>query len=397
MNSRHHTRQDRAARHGATRRTPLGRAARIALGLGVGLAAGVAGAQSSVTMYGLVDLGLEATNGGGSTHSRMIAGGSAGSRLGFTGSEDLGGGLKATFRLEQGFTPDDGVLAQGGRAFGREASVGLASKSWGAVTMGRLLMPYYQALNPIDAFGWVGHGGVLSINRSGVANRPLLGVGLSARADNAVLYVSPNFDGFEFRVLGAFGEKSPTQGRTVSASLRYTKGPLDVVLAGARINGANNKSANGDAQGYTLGGSYDFGPARLYVGFSNEKNSCVTCTGALTRMAGVSGTNAAEFRLINVGVRVPIGAWTTYAQVVRVQDRSDYDVDPGSRDATWLAIGGQYPLSKRTMVYATLGTVDNRNGSNYALGAGTTAPRVNGLADGNPRMKGAVVGLRHSF
>src|SRR5262245_49833884 len=92
---------------------------------------GAARAQSSVTIYGLFDIGVEAAKSGGGSTVREISGGSFGSRLGFRGVEDLGGGLSAVFRLENGFAGDSGVLAQGGLIFGREASVGLAKQGFG--------------------------------------------------------------------------------------------------------------------------------------------------------------------------------------------------------------------------------------------------------------------------
>lgn len=371
-------------------------AMRILVGLGVSLAAGVAGAQSStVTLYGLVDAGLEVSNSGAGTTKRMIAGGSAGSRLGFMGSEDLGGGLAANFKLEMGFAPDVGTLSQGGRAFGREASVGLSSKTFGSFSMGRIPMPYYLALNGIDAFSWVGSGGMLSLTQSGTASRQLLPLAVTARADNSIAYVSPRFGGVEFRALTAAGEGSTAIGRTYSASVRYRSGPVDALLAWARQNGAN--SASGEATGFTAGGSYDFGPAKLFLGVANEKNACTTCTGALVRTAGITGNRASEFRLTNVGVRVPMGAWTTYAKVTRVQDRSQYAANPGDRDGTWLALGAEYNLSKRTMVYGTVATIGNKNGSNYALGSGTTQQPANAVGAGNPRSRTMVVGLRHAF
>lgn len=88
-----------------------------------------------------------------------MSGGALGSRLGFRGVEDLGGGTSAVFRLEQGINLDDGTLGQGGRAFGREASVGLASTTRGTVTAGRPPTPYYVAQSGVDAFAWMGSGG----------------------------------------------------------------------------------------------------------------------------------------------------------------------------------------------------------------------------------------------
>lgn len=104
---------------------------------------GMAHAQSSVSIYGLIDLGLTyysnaaKTGGGGASLLRMDSGIAQGSRIGFKGTEDLGGGLNAFFTLETGFGADDGSLGQGGLLFGRQSFVGLGSKDWGALSVGR--------------------------------------------------------------------------------------------------------------------------------------------------------------------------------------------------------------------------------------------------------------------
>lgn len=350
--------------------------------------------QSNVTVYGLVDVGVEYSNSGKGGLVREVSGGSLGSRVGFRGTEELGGGLSANFRLEQGFTADDGVLAQGGRIFGREASVGLSSKAYGTVLAGRLPTPYYQALNGVDAFSWVGSGGMLSVTRSAVTSQQLLPLATSARTDNAISYTAPTFGGLEFKVLAALGEGSATIGRHYSAALRYRQGPVDAIAAYARQNGAGG---SGDITAFVVGGSYDLGPLRLYAGHTREKNACSSCTGGLTRAAGVVAGGASEFGLTNVGVKVPLGATTVFAQVTRIDDRSRYAADPGSRDATWFGVGAEHALSKRTALYATAATVGNRNGSSYALGSGTAQQAANAVAPNNPRAKTAVIGIRHVF
>lgn len=105
---------------------------------------GAANAQSSVTIYGRADAGMDSPRSGGSSVNRVFSGGSAGSNLGFRGVENLGGGLAAVFRLEMGINLDDGTLGQGGRAFGREASVGLSDARFGTLQMGRIPTPYYM-------------------------------------------------------------------------------------------------------------------------------------------------------------------------------------------------------------------------------------------------------------
>lgn len=352
-------------------------------------------AQSTVTVYGLVDAAIESSRSGKGSVTREVSGAGMGSRLGFRGQEDLGDGLSAVFRLEQGFTLDDGQLAQGGRAFGRESSVGLSSTSWGTVQFGRLPTPYYMVLSAVDAFAWMGSGGMLAITRSGTATRQLLAHGVNARNDNSAGYVSPSFGGLQLRALVTAGEGSTAIGRGYSVSARYVSGPIDGVVGWIRQEGAGN--ANGNADGLVVGGSYDFGVAKVYLGYANEKNTCVTCTGALARVAGVTPTGASEFKLINFGARIPVGTFTAIAQVVRVNDDSQYVVNPGSRDATWFSLGAEYSFSRRTVAYASIGTIGNRNGSQYALGSGTAQQPAAFVAAGDPRSTTATIGMRHSF
>ena len=117
-------------------------------------ATGAAFAQSSVTLFGVVDLAYENVKTNAGRVSGLSPSSNSSSRIGFRGVEDLGGGLSAVFRLEQGINLDDGTLGQGGRAFGREPSVGLASTAWGTVTAGRLPTPYYVAQSGVDAFSY---------------------------------------------------------------------------------------------------------------------------------------------------------------------------------------------------------------------------------------------------
>lgn len=211
-------------------------------------------AQSSVTIYGVADAGVDVSRAGSGTGYRVISGGSQGSRLGFRGAEDLGSGLSAVFRLEQGMALDDGMLGQGGRVFGREASVGLSSRVYGTILAGRLPLPVSLLQSNVDAFNWMGSGGAISLTRSSTATTQVLPQVVSARIDNAVEYISPNLSGLELRALVAAGEGSATVGRAYGGSARYTSGPLNAVLATNIQKGAGNV---GSIESLTVGGSYD--------------------------------------------------------------------------------------------------------------------------------------------
>ncbi|MDA1813394.1 porin, partial [Bacillus cereus] len=109
-------------------------------------------AQSSVEMFGIVDVHINSARSGATRLSRLEDGGSAASRIGFRGSEDLGGGLKAIYTLESGFAPDQGTFNQGGRGFGRQSWVGLGG-NWGSLTMGRQNSMLFWSLLDSDIIG----------------------------------------------------------------------------------------------------------------------------------------------------------------------------------------------------------------------------------------------------
>jgi predicted porin len=360
------------------------------------LAAACVHAQAAqVQLYGIVDAGIESTSSSAGRQWRALSGGLYGSRWGVTGSEDLGAGRRAVFRLESGFAADDGSFLQGGRAFGRESSVGVASDALGTLLIGRLPTPYYLSQSAVDAFAWGNAGSLAAATRSekGVT-RQLLPTAVSGRADNAIAYVTPAWGGFSARVLYSLGEGSTALGRSQGAAVRY------VTHRGTAIAAWNKQFAGAGAGGgvtaFTAGGSVELAPVRLYAGFTQERNSCTTCTGAFARNQGVSGVSPSEFRLLNLGVRVPSGAAVLIAQATRIQDRSSYAVSTGGRGAWWWAAGLEYTLSRRTIAYASIGSIGNRNGSSYALGTGSAQQGAGYLPDPS-RVTTIAAGLRHSF
>ncbi|WP_082535904.1 porin [Methylibium sp. Root1272] len=368
----------------------------LVISLGALLTAGGACAQSSnVTLYGIVDAGVEVSSQGNGTHTRLISGGLFGSRWGLKGTEDLGGGLSALFRLESGFSLDDGTLGQGGRLFGREAVVGLSSSTAGTLLAGRVINTQYIALSIVDTYFYGTGGGLLALTRSGATTQQLMPLTVNARADNALSYTSPNFGGLEFRGQIAAREASTTIGRYYGLSARYKSGNIDFVASHAKQEGANDE--NGSIRSTIIGGSYNFTVAKVYAGYANEKNSCTTCTGALARATGVAGASASEFQFVNVGVRVPFGQFTAIAQAVRITDDTIYAVPTESRDATALSVGGEYALSKRTILYGSAATVKNKNGSQYAIGTGAAQQPAGTVAAGDPRSKAFTLGVAHFF
>jgi predicted porin len=203
---------------------------RIAL-LTLPLLAGAAHAQSSVTLYGFVDAGLVYVNNqSGHSNVETITGQTSGSRWGLRGSEDLGGGLKAIFTLENGFDTSNGKLLQGGREFGRQAFVGLSSDTWGAVTLGRQYDPMTELIGEIAAtsmWAWLGtHPGDFDDLNS------------TFRVNNAVKYQSPKLHGLQASGMFAPGGVAGNfaSGRVYTLGLKYVNGPLSAALAYDNIN-----------------------------------------------------------------------------------------------------------------------------------------------------------------
>ena len=184
---------------------------------------GLAHAQSSVSLYGIIDAGFNAiTNVGGGHQYAMTSGVSNGSRWGLLGSEDLGSGMKAVFRLENGFDVTNGTLSQGGRLFGRQAYTGLSSP-YGIFTFGR----QYDSL--VDSVG----GLVVSTQWAGnVGSHPgdLDNLNNTNRINNAVKYTSPTFGGVVLSDLYSFGGVAGDTSRSQiwSTGAKYAAGPLTI-------------------------------------------------------------------------------------------------------------------------------------------------------------------------
>jgi predicted porin len=185
--------------------------------LGCSLAPISAMAQSSVTLYGLIDEGLNYTsNTGGHSNIQMESGFAQGSRWGLKGSEDLGGGTKAVFQLENGFDVNSGKLGQGGRMFGRQAYVGLSSAQFGTLTMGRQYDSVVDFLALLMADGnWAGYLMSHPYDNDNTDN--------SFRLNNSVKYMSNTYGGFTFGGLYGFSNQAGAS-RTIGliASARNT-------------------------------------------------------------------------------------------------------------------------------------------------------------------------------
>ena len=356
------------------------------IALAVLAASGAAMAQSSVTLYGVLDTGVSYFKGDDSVYGLTKTGGNVNSRLGFRGVEDLGNGLKATFNLEAGFNVDDGTGYLGkfgpddtGLQFRRTSTVGLAG-NFGEVRFGRMLTSSYLAVSRYDAFGDTGAGGSLAWNSGQTGYAP--------RAENAISYTSPNFSGFKIGAEYGFGEQQKASDkRYIGIGATYDNGPLSLGLGVDRIDGnTNNGTAfTIDQTSWQLGGGYNFGVARL-LGFYKESKFKDDGVGA----AG----DSAKFKTFGLGVTAPVGA----AGEVRASYNHYRASDDGDTlKADQLSLGYVHNLSKRTALYGTYAYLKNKNkdGDNLGLQLNGAMPGA-GLSDSGAQ-HGLQVGIRHAF
>ena len=328
---------------------------------------GAASAQSSVTLYGKVDLGLVMDSGNAVGKSlRVSSGVTGGSRIGFKGVEDLGGGMKAAFQLETGYCADSAAGASsngatvpnfctGSNAFmGRQAHGDLTG-AFGAISAGRQYSIGFNYLSTIDPFG-TGFAGQINniVDPSGI------------RLNNSVTYATPNMGGFVGSAEIAFGEQTGDWevNRETGAGLTYASGPAYV---GFSFYDLSNSAGNGAARkNYTLGGTYDFGVIKLH---------------ALAQKS--TGPSTLDVIDLMGGVTVPVAGGNMMASYIHHNDRTVAD-----KDANQIGIGYIYPLSKRTSVYGAFARIQNQHGATFTVGNATSS----GTGD-----KAFNVGVVHNF
>ncbi|RQR24032.1 porin [Burkholderia sp. Bp9142] len=208
--------------------------------ISAGMMAAHAHAQSTVTLYGIVDTGLMYVHnsGGKSTQLMMASGTESGSRWGLKGSEELGGGLKAIYQIENGFNSTSGRLGQGGRMFGRQAYVGLSDAGgWGSVTLGRQYDPLIDLVQPVQGDNYLG----------GFFSSPgdIDNADNSVRVNNAIKWSSPIWSGLQFSAMYSFGGVAGAtgSGQTYSGAAAYTNGPLAVAAGFLHVDNGNGSAA----------------------------------------------------------------------------------------------------------------------------------------------------------
>ncbi|SAL11884.1 porin [Caballeronia udeis] len=375
----------------------------------LGTFAGAAHAQSSVTLYGIVDAGFAYNNNsGGHKLYETSAGNLQGDRWGLRGTEDLGGGLKALFVLENGFNAFSGKLGQGGDEFGRQAYVGLSSQ-FGTVTLGR---QYDSVVDYTGAFE------VGSQWASFYAAHPgdLDNMNNSNRTNNSIKYASNNYSGFTFGGLYSLGGVAGQFNRNqiFSAGVGYAQGPLQLgagyfnvknpnfsffgnnstsSTTGSNMTGSTVYSGYATAktqQVITAAGAYTFGAATVGATYSNTQFKDLGQTG-VTGATGQTTSGSAKFHNAELNFKYQL------TPALLLGAAYDYTKGYGVNDAKYHqgVIGADYFLSKRTDLYID-GIYQHASGTDST--GKTAVANINGLsASSTSNQVAAVVGIRHKF
>jgi predicted porin len=406
-------------------------------------------AQSSVSVYGIADAGIMyAKNGGNDASVKLVSGIADGSRLGFKGTEDMGGGYKAIFTLEarveldrgaqeagnlssnQGFALSRGMEALGPKLlpvvrgmmqpaininpvkalFDRTAMVGLITPV-GAILAGRMYTPAYEVFAAADTFeagtggGW---GGIVG------GTGGLLTAGIAIRSDKSVQYRIELPSG----IAAAFMYGTKNSGyigldkSMWSANVKYKANGFDIGLGLGR---GTDQAGNTGLITNTLGGSYSTGDMKFFGGYHSQKNEhsvlipvfvgawdasiapTLAPLGAATAGAlrNVFTTNLARNFVLDavgyqVGMHYTIGSGRVMASVSRQDDKTVWN-----SDATQYAIGYDYNLSKRTDLYTVLAYIKNQNAGQYAVGAASATGGFTAVAGASSQA--LQVGMRHRF
>ena len=368
--------------------------------------AGAASAQSSVTLYGLVDAGLRYTNvslsnGDGATNFGLGYGMQSGNRFGLKGVEDIGGGNKVTFVLESGFEPGNGTLQQGGRIFGRASWLGLENNSWGYVRVGRQLNFATEYVGiPVDPFG-TGFGQLNMGAAFGVAN--------TDRISNSIKYQTPNMSGFQAGIGYAFangatgvytadagGGASTGSGynfatsnnsRQLTLGAKYANGPFYAAASYDKIYAPDSKGEGASISSWNIAGSYDFKVVKLAAGYGQTRDGVILGQGGGGTGASLAGSSISTVNGENVfapsvgtnsyivGLTVPVNpvsrvllSWTMLTPNTNMKDAYN------AQNQTAYNLAYTYDFTKRTNMYVfagfmqNVGTVDTAKSTQIGLG-----------------------------
>ncbi|RDU94923.1 porin [Trinickia dinghuensis] len=378
-------------------------------------------AQSSVTLYGVIDAGIGYLNNqapstgattGGKSVVKMLEGVWGGERFGLMGSEDLGGGTKAIFKLEEGFSSLNGAQGKTGLAFNRASWVGLDNATYGTFTAGRQYTPYYTLLSPYSPTTWL-------TGAYGAHPGDLDALDTDYRINNALVYTSPTFAGFKMSGMYALGGQAGSfnLGSTWSLAAQYMMGPAGVAVGFARFNNATENGGAWNAASTAYSGTGEQGVSSITNGYQNaaaQQRFAVTggykfspqwdvsaTYSNVQYIPGISGGFASK-AIFNTGGAVlhfsPAPAWDlaagySYTRATTangIQDAASYQ----QVNLTQL-----YNLSKRTRIYVleayqrangqTLGSNGKPVAATASIGEQSAAATRSQFA--------ATIGINHQF
>jgi general bacterial porin, GBP family len=312
---------------------------------------GIVHAQSSVTLYGLIDAGIAYTNNQrGASNVQATSGKLSGSRWGIKGVEDLGGGYQALFTLENGYRVNDGTLAQGAREFGRQAYVGFAKKGIGTLTFGRQYDPNTDLVALFAGPGFWSPSTHIGDNDN---------LNQTFRINNAVKFKSDTIAGFTVDALYAFSNQANNgtgagfgNNRAWGASASYANGPLSLGAGYVLLDHPNATSNTSGAIGGASTTSGDDYSGALFYGLSG---------GVTRQQIAVAGANWAFGSLATVGV-----AWS--------HTQLDYN-DGSSRKFNNYDVNGRYNITPATTLVGVYTFTDGRANSLPGTGGATLKPR----------------------
>ncbi len=330
---------------------------------------------ANVTVSGVVDLGLNFKNvkpaTGDTTRTfTMNAGQNSGSRVKFTGSEDLGNGVEVGFQLENGFNADDGTFAQGGRFFGRESRL-YVKTAFGTIHAGRF-GALEAGTGSVSIFGGdvafgTGWGDTI-MKTSNILE------GLTTRYDNSVAYQSPTFAGATLYLAHSFKNDSksdgvegrPTADQYNGVGLKYANGPFNAAFVASQQNYKNTAANIKNSKAFSLTAAYNFGVCKV-AAEGQYFNMGRTAAEALNKGWGAI-----------VSVTAPVAGGNVLASV-GYKDAENID-NSNVKNKVWNAgLAYTYSLSKRTTLYAAAGYTEDKNETATSSAKEKTTEVVAGL------------------
>lgn len=357
------------------------------------LACGACPAQSSIKIYGVLDTAIEhLSSSSGQSATLMMNTGHVPSRIGFSGSEDLGGGLEAGFALETPIFVDSGSLG-GTKLFGRQSYVSLGARGYGTLRLGRQYSVMQTALAQYDPDHFSPYSPVLAMQLANFDQTSL---------DNAISYLSPQWGGFTLTLTGALGEKAAlaanvvnpqivgtgTARNTVSGMLQYADGGLGAVVAYQA--GGEDLTAGGSARQrmYNAGVNYKFDDYEIGAVYWNHRNTLSSGQAPAVDSIALGGAwYVLPLLRLNLELGRAADNGLTYTGSQKAIGRNNY-----------YNLGATYHLSKRTAVYVRVGRItDENSGFNGRPVAVSPAGREGVAVPVNGSVKGSLLGLRHTF